>query len=106
MLSFEISVVDIVLMLAIIILLILHLTKKSTKPAAEPELPVPEEKDAEKPQEAVETQESMEERQLPTPSQTTSLKCPYHFGYLKKLPKDSPIPDECLSCPRMIECSL
>jgi len=28
-------------------------------------------------------------------------KCPYHFGYLASLPKNTPIPQECLSCKRV-----
>ena len=106
MLSFEISVIDIGLILAVIVLMILYITKQSTESVAEPELSVPEEKDAEKPSEAVETQKPVERDQLPTLSQTSSLECPYQFGYLKRLSRDAPIPDECLTCPRMIECSL
>ncbi|MEM0095139.1 MAG: hypothetical protein QXZ51_03120 [Candidatus Bathyarchaeia archaeon] len=30
--------------------------------------------------------------------------CPHFFGFLKKRPKNMPIPDECLTCNRMIEC--
>lgn len=30
--------------------------------------------------------------------------CRYKFGYLRTLPKDQPIPDECLSCDKIIEC--
>lgn len=30
--------------------------------------------------------------------------CEHSFGYLKKRPKDSPIPEDCLTCERMIEC--
>ena len=33
-------------------------------------------------------------------------KCPYHFGYLKEKAKSAPIPEECLTCPKMIECLL
>jgi len=104
MLSFEISVIDVVLVLAIVVLLILYITKLSTKSADEPKLSVPEEKGAEKPLKAVETQKSIEEMRLPTRPRTSSLECPHHFGYLKKLPKDAPIPDECFRCPRMSDC--
>lgn len=104
MLSFEISVVDVVLVLAVIVLLALYITRLSTKSVAEPELSVPSEKGIEKQLKPVETQESIEERQLPTRPQIGSLQCPHHFGYLKKLPKDAPIPDECFRCPRMAEC--
>ena len=31
-------------------------------------------------------------------------KCSHFWGYLKKRPKDTPIPDECLTCNKMIEC--
>jgi len=30
--------------------------------------------------------------------------CLHHFGYLRKLPKSTPIPDECLGCPQAVEC--
>lgn len=32
------------------------------------------------------------------------VKCQHYFGYLKKRPKNTPIPDECLTCDKMIEC--
>lgn len=31
-------------------------------------------------------------------------KCKHFFGFLKKRPKNMPIPDECLTCDKMIEC--
>jgi len=31
-------------------------------------------------------------------------RCRYQFGYLRTLPRGAPIPDECLSCDRIIEC--
>ena len=30
--------------------------------------------------------------------------CRYQFGYLRTLPTDAPIPDECLSCDKIIKC--
>jgi hypothetical protein len=33
-----------------------------------------------------------------------ALSCTYGFGYLGKQSKGAPLPDECLSCPRLIEC--
>jgi len=32
--------------------------------------------------------------------------CPYHFGYLKEKGRDQPIPEKCLTCPKMLECLL
>jgi DNA-directed RNA polymerase subunit RPC12/RpoP len=31
-------------------------------------------------------------------------KCQHFLGYLKKRPKDVSIPDQCLTCPKMVEC--
>jgi len=31
-------------------------------------------------------------------------KCEHQFGYLRALPRDASIPDECLNCDRIIEC--
>lgn len=36
--------------------------------------------------------------------ETSTQKCPRGFGYLKKRPKGTSIPDECLVCPKMIQC--
>jgi len=33
------------------------------------------------------------------------VECPRHFGYLKDLPKDGSIPDKCLTCANLIQCS-
>ena len=30
--------------------------------------------------------------------------CPYHFGYLKQHPKNTPIPNECFTCTKIMEC--
>ncbi len=32
------------------------------------------------------------------------VKCEHFLGYLKKRPKDTPVPEECLTCDKMIEC--
>lgn len=35
---------------------------------------------------------------------TRPSECPHFFGYLKKIPKNSTIPDDCFVCPKMVEC--
>ena len=30
--------------------------------------------------------------------------CPYHFGYLREHPKNTPVPNECLTCTKIMEC--
>jgi len=107
MVSFEFSVIDIVLMIAIVVLLALYLTKSSTEPRDELERPIKEEKTLEKPTVSVETKKSSEEALLTTDVGTNdSTKCTHQFGYLKTLPKDAPIPDECFTCPKYIRCAL
>ena len=32
--------------------------------------------------------------------------CPHHFGYLGEHPKNTPIPNECLTCTKIMECLL
>ncbi len=32
--------------------------------------------------------------------------CPFNFGYLANRPRDSPIPQECLTCQRIVDCML
>jgi len=35
-----------------------------------------------------------------------NVKCEHFLGYLKKRSKDAPVPDECLTCGKMIECMM
>jgi len=33
-----------------------------------------------------------------------AINCSHEFGYLRSRPKDSAIPDECLTCPKILQC--
>ncbi|MEM3704070.1 MAG: hypothetical protein QXX79_06625 [Candidatus Bathyarchaeia archaeon] len=33
-------------------------------------------------------------------------KCAHYFGFLNNLPKETPVPDECLVCPKVLQCSV
>jgi hypothetical protein len=33
-------------------------------------------------------------------------KCAHYFGFLNAIPKDAPIPDECLVCPKVLQCNI
>ena len=102
MLSFELSAIDLVLAIAVIILLIFHIKKASTKPFTKEKL-FPENENSSK--QTMEDLKPEKEMERPTPKpQMDSTKCPYGFGYLKKLDKDASIPDKCLSCSRIMEC--
>lgn len=47
-------------------------------------------------------------QKLPTasskPLQARPPECSHFFGYLRKIPRNTSIPDECFSCPKMVEC--
>ncbi len=45
--------------------------------------------------------------EVPTTSTSTKARpqdCPHYFGYLKTVPKDSVLPEECFCCPKIMEC--
>ena len=111
MISFEISLIDIVLAMAIIILLLVHMGGAHTKDTTDPE---PSQKNWK--EEIIRTVRKGKEESLRrikkkkeysfTPSPEGSVKCPNHFGYLKTLPLGSSAPEECYSCSRMMHCLL
>jgi hypothetical protein len=63
---------------------------------------------SEKPLEQVEPQKFFEKRQVPiAPPKHLQEKpsgCLNFFGYLRNMPKNTLIPDECLGCAKMVEC--
>lgn len=83
MFSFELSLFIVLATLTLLLILyIIYILEPPAKPSAEKQL-------------------SVGKKTAPK----NSLSCPYAFGYLKKRDKNAPIPDECLSCPSMLECS-
>ncbi len=42
----------------------------------------------------------------PEKKEKGSSECSHHFGYLANRPKDAPIPQECLTCPKIVDCML
>jgi len=60
------------------------------------------------PTEQAKASEISKEEELPTtPSKNTEARpqeCAHYFGYLKTAPKNAAMPDECFSCPKMMEC--
>jgi hypothetical protein len=104
MLSFEVSAIDLILAVAVIILLIFYMKNSSAKTPAQEELLVEKENLSRKPD--IEDARLEKETTKPTQKpQKDSATCPYDFGYLRKLDKDASIPDKCLGCSRVMECS-
>lgn len=58
------------------------------------------------PQDLMGNLETPQERSPEKPETSDEAACPHHFGYLRKRPKNSPIPDTCLTCRRMVQCVL
>jgi len=133
MIPFDLSS-NIVLITVIAVILIIYaivLVKLRPSEEAEPSInryaeikkaPI-EPKRPEKPTKANETQEITDEEPMrvspstpkdenqKTPehvasvaNQSSNSYCSHHFGYLRKLPKGTPIPSRCLRCPQVVEC--
>jgi len=102
MLSFELSVIDIVLTIAVVVLLLLFLAQRKTQTTTKAELLIKgQEKISEKPKKPV---EDAHIKTTKADSPEELQKCIHHFGYLKNLPKNTPIPDACFGCPRLLRC--
>jgi DNA-directed RNA polymerase subunit RPC12/RpoP len=51
-----------------------------------------------------ETSPFIEKVKKTTAIEENDVKCKHFLGYLKNRPKNTPIPDECLTCGKMVEC--
>jgi predicted RNA-binding Zn-ribbon protein involved in translation (DUF1610 family) len=60
--------------------------------------------EAEKTQDEKSEQPAASPEQIEAPEGPQELNCQYSLGYLRKRPRDVPIPDTCLTCEKMIEC--
>jgi hypothetical protein len=88
--------------------------KLSTERRSNPQIyDEPQEESVEK-AEPPEVTESVE-RPEPTPpipikteisKENRNSGCPYYFGYLGEHPRNTPIPNECLTCTKIMECLL
>jgi DNA-directed RNA polymerase subunit RPC12/RpoP len=48
--------------------------------------------------------QTAEQQTLPETNPVTPIVCHHHMGYLKKRPKNTSVPEECLTCPAMLDC--
>jgi hypothetical protein len=76
--------------------------KKTRMPFKIPRSPEESTKISEKPK------ADKDNQKLPAASpktlQARPPKCSHFFGYLRKIPKNTTIPDQCFSCPKMVDC--
>lgn len=101
MLSFELSVIDIGLAIAVVVLFILFFTLRQGSSATKSELPVEGQKST---LEKLKVPVKNAKETSTTQPLTDFQKCVHHFGYLRNLPKNSAVPDECFGCPKVLRC--
>ena len=102
MFSFDVSAIDIVLAMAVVVLFVLYVAKKQE---SERDLSTTVEK-VETLQENQKTasRTSKSRKNVRAKSQADFRNCVHSFGYLRSLPRNTPIPDECLGCPTVVQC--
>ena len=77
-------------------------SRKITKNLVE-KFVIPVEGKIPEPEEKTESSRFVLERIIKKTSKKTN-DCNYHFGYLRTMPKETSLPEECLGCTRVIEC--
>jgi len=102
MLSFEISAVDLVLFVAVIVLFLLYLRFSTNfdwlNQEKRPEIIKTVDNRTEK------RDEVQEKKKTGIVIPLIAGTCPYNFGYLRKLSDEASIPTGCLECSRILEC--
>jgi len=105
MLSFDLSAIDIVLLVAVLILFSLYVTRKPG--ASETESTFESNADKKRKMPLIKKENSHVKKpktSSPTVSNAESHHCAHEFGYLKNLPRNTPVPDECFGCPKVMQC--
>ncbi len=101
MFSFNLSIIDVILSIVVVVLLLLFITEGNDgsprmrlKPAVKG------------PRKILANFKGLVEntRDKLSRSSTGFQTCIHHFGYLKDLPERTPIPAECFGCPKTLRC--
>ena len=90
MLSFEVTAIDLILVISVMILLVLYWTKLSKIPDVQFF--------------RRSTAKDTSPERLATRSQSGYAECPRGFGYIKKVGDDGSVSERCLGCYRRMEC--
>ena len=91
MISFELTAIDLILVIAVIVLLILYLTRFSVNTFERKSFRQPRAKDVKQERSALRTQSEYTE-------------CPRGFGNIKKLGEDNSVSERCLGCYKIMGC--
>ena len=90
MLSFELSAIDIILVLAVLVLLVLYWTKLSK---------IPDEQFF-----RGSMAKAVSPEKVISNPQSGYAECPRGFGYIRKIGNDGSVSERCLGCYRIMEC--
>jgi hypothetical protein len=102
MLSFDVSAIDIVLLVAVLVLFLLFISQRKSQSEAEPKpnIDAPKKLSSTPMKREKTATESSDKNQSPEGFR----QCVHQFGYLKNMPKNTPVPDECFGCPKVLRC--
>lgn len=99
MLSFDISAIDIVLLVAVLVLSVLLIAQQRGKKVADSQLP------PSSLEENLETRVKGKSKGHNTKQSPLGFtECIHDFGYLRNLPQNTAVPDECFGCPKVMRC--
>jgi len=102
LLSFDVSAIDIVLLVAVMVLVLLFVTQHRGKAVVESQSTPPRLGETSEKLETRIRSKSKEHDMKQSPLNFT--KCIHDFGYLRNLPQNTPVPDECFGCPTVMRC--
>jgi len=105
MLSFDLSAIDIVLLVAVLILFSLYVARKPGAPRTESGSKSSIERERKLPSFKKEGPSNQKSKTASSTQPDKGLQnCAHEFGYLKNLSRNTPVPDECFGCPKAMQC--
>ena len=104
MISFEVSAIDIILVIAVFVLLILYMTKLSEKSPEKTSFLPQVTKGAQQERFVSRPQTDYTESPPASRPRTDYNECPRGFGNIRKLGEDNSVSERCLGCYEIMEC--
>lgn len=94
--------IDVVLSIAVMVLLVLSISQKRSQVPSESQIPTYEQ---EKASENLDVKGQFAKKNVSSKQSVKGFtKCIHQFGYLKNLPQNTPVPDECFGCQKVMRC--
>ena len=102
MFTFDLSATDFILAVAIVTLFVFVLSDRRSRATTVKDTHDNKENISRKSN--LETKNNKEKKPSDKLTPTNFQKCVHRFGYLKNLPQNTPVPDECFGCPEVMRC--